>query len=206
MIRCLEDKTLFLLSEGEASEEQRSHLQSCQACLERYREIERDLRLITHTLQQDPAPFRFAAPRASIFLRSLPIAAGVLLAIALCGARAGFGGPTRHRSKHSAATSSQFLEQVSEAIFDGGNIRGVETSSSDSDLASVQVALGENCADECRGLFNQSSSTNTKLKVKAVDRPVIAAKRRPIDRRCSAWCRMGRVMALFSVTSTWGLL
>ena len=31
MIQCLEDKTLFLLSEGEASEEQQSHLQSCQA-------------------------------------------------------------------------------------------------------------------------------------------------------------------------------
>ena len=50
MIRCLEDKTLFLLSEGEAGEEQRSHLQSCQACTERYHEIERDLRLITQTL------------------------------------------------------------------------------------------------------------------------------------------------------------
>ena len=61
MIRCLEDKTLFLLSEGEVGEEQRSHLQSCPACTERYHEIERDLRLITQTLQQKPPPLRITA-------------------------------------------------------------------------------------------------------------------------------------------------
>ena len=44
MTRCLEDKTLFLLSEGEASEEQRSHLQGCRVCTERYQELGRDLR------------------------------------------------------------------------------------------------------------------------------------------------------------------
>jgi hypothetical protein len=47
---------------------------------------------------------------------------------------------------------SQFLEQVSEAIFDRGS-REVETASSEADLASVQVALGENCSAECRELF-----------------------------------------------------
>ena len=167
MIRCLEDKTLFLLSEGEASEEQRSHLQNCQACLERYREIERDLRLITHTLQQDPAPFRFAAPRASIFLRSLPIAAGVLLAIALVWGESRLWRPDSSSEQTLSGDLSQFLEQVSEAIFDGGNIRGVETSSSDSDLASVQVALGENCADECRGLFNAVVFHKYKIKSKS---------------------------------------
>jgi hypothetical protein len=182
MTRCLEDKTLFLLSEGEASEEQRSHLQSCQACTERYREIERDLRLITHTLQQEPAPFRFATPRAPIFLRSLPIAAGVLLAIALMWGESRLWRPDSSSEQTLSGDLSQFLEQVSEAIFDGGNIGEVETSSSDSDLASLQVALGENCSDDCRGLFNNSLSTSsTKLKTKTVDRPVVTAKRRPID-------------------------
>ena len=55
-------QSAFSLSEGEASEEQRSHLQSCPACTERYHEMGRDLRLITQTLQQEPPPFRFAAP------------------------------------------------------------------------------------------------------------------------------------------------
>ena len=48
---------------------------------------------------------------------------------------------------------SQFLEQVSDAIFDRGSMGEVEPASSDSDLASVQVALGENCSDECREIF-----------------------------------------------------
>ena len=180
MIRCLEDKTLFLLSEGEASEEQRSHLQSCQACTERYREIERDLRLITHTLQQEPAQFRFAAPRAPIFLRSLPIAAGVLLAIALMWGESRLWRPDSSSEQTLSGDLSQFLEQVSEAIFDRGS-REVETASSESDLASVQVALGENCSAECRELFINSLSTDTKSKAKTEDRPVVATKRRPLD-------------------------
>jgi hypothetical protein len=180
MIRCLEDKTLFLLSEGEASAEQRSHLQSCQACTERYREIERDLRLITHTLQQEPAPFRFAAPRAPIFLRSLPIAAGVLLVIALMWGESRLWQPDSSSEQTLNGDVSQFLEQVSEAIFDRGS-REVETASSESDLASVQVALGENCSAECRELFINSLSTDTKSKAKTEDRPVVATKRRPLD-------------------------
>jgi hypothetical protein len=180
MIRCLEDKTLFLLSEGEASEEQRSHLQSCQACTERYREIERDLRLITHTLQQEPAQFRFAAPRAPIFLRSLPIAAGILLAIALMWGESRLWRPDSSSEQTLSGDLSHFLEQVSDAIFDRGS-REVETASSESDLASVQVALGENCSAECRELFINSLSTDTKSKAKTEDRPVVATKRRPLD-------------------------
>jgi len=79
---CLEDKTLFLISEGEVSEEQRSHLLSCPACAERYQEMGRDLRFITQALQQDPPALRIAT-RAPIVYKSLPLAAGVLLAIAL---------------------------------------------------------------------------------------------------------------------------
>src|SRR4029434_2680291 len=181
MIRCLEDKTLFLLSEGEASEEQRSHLQSCQSCTERYREIERDLRLITHTLQQEPAQFRFAAPRAPIFLRSLPIAAGILLVIALMWGESRLWRPDSSSEQTLSGDLSHFLEQVSEAIFDRGSIREVDTASSEADLASVQVALGENCSAECRELFINSLSTDAKSKAKNDDRPVVAIKRRPFD-------------------------
>ena len=181
MIRCLEDKTLFLLSEGEASEEQRSHLQSCQVCTERYHEIERDLRLITQTLRREPPPLPVTAPRAPVLFRSLPIAAGVLLAITLMWGESRLWRPDSSSEQRLSSDISQFLEQVSDAIFDSGSMGEVEPSSSDSDLASVQVALGENCSDECRGLFNEPLATITKSKVKAVDRPVIAAKRRPID-------------------------
>ena len=177
---CLEDKTLFLISEGEVSEEQRSHLHSCPACADRYREMGQDLRFITQTLQQEPAQFRFAAPRAPIFLRSLPIAAGVLLAIARMWGESRLWRPDSSSEQTLSGDLSQFLEQVSEAIFDRVS-REVETASSEADLASVQVALGENCSAECRELFINSLSTDTKSKAKTEDRPVVATKRRPLD-------------------------
>lgn len=143
MTRCLADKALFLLSEGEASEEQRFHLQDCQACRERYQELERDLRFITQTLQQE-APLRFRARRAPLFYRSLPIAAGVLLAIGIMWGESRLWRPNSPSEQIQSDDISEFLEQVSEAIFDGGNTRGVATaSSSASDLASLQVALGK---------------------------------------------------------------
>jgi hypothetical protein len=181
MTQCLEDKTLFLLNEGETREEHRSHLQSCQRCTERYHEIERDLRLITQALQQEPPPLPVTASRAPIFYRSLPIAAGVLLTVAFLWGESRLWRPDASLEQRFSGDVSQFLEQVSEAIFDGGSTGEVEPPSSDSDLASVQVALGENCADECRGLFNESSVAISKSKVKVVDRPVITARRRPID-------------------------
>jgi len=177
---CLEDKTLFLISEGEVSEEQRSHLQSCPACADRYREMGRDLRFITQTLQQEPPLLRITA-RAPIVYRSLPIAAGVLLAIALVWGESRLWRPDSSSEQILSGDVSQFLEQVSEAIFDRGSIREVETASSEADLASVQVALGENCSAECRELFINSLSTDARSKAKTDDRPVVAIKRRPLD-------------------------
>ena len=177
---CLEDKALFLISEGEVSDEQRSHLRSCPACAERYHEIGRDLRCITQTLQQEPPTLRIAA-RSPIVYRSLPIAAGVLLAMALLWGESRLSRPDSSSERIPNSDVSQFLEQVSEAIFDRGSIREVETVSSESDLASVQVALGENCSAECRELFINSLSTDVKLKAKIVDQPVVAIGRRPVD-------------------------
>src|SRR5262245_7500272 len=177
---CLEDKALFLISEGEVSDEQRSHLQSCPACAERYHEIGRDLRCITQTLQQEPPTLRIAT-RAPIVYRSLPIAAGVLLAMALLWGESRLWRSDSSPEQIPNGDVFQFLEQVSEAIFDRGSIREVETVSSESDLASVQVALGENCSAECRELFMNSLSTDAKLKAKIVDQPVVATRRRPVD-------------------------
>ena len=180
MTQCLEDKSLFLLSEGEANPEQQSHLQSCQACTKRYYEIKRDLRLITHTLRQEAPPLPWT-PKAPILYRFLPIAAGVLLALALALGDSRLWRQSPPSEQALNGDVSQFLEQVSEAVFDRGSIREVETASSDSDLASVQVALGENCSAECRELFINSLSTDTKSKAEAVDRAVVTARKRPVD-------------------------
>jgi hypothetical protein len=178
MTRCLEDKTLFLLSEGEANAEQQSHLQSCQACSKRYYEIKQDLRLITDTLRQEP-PLLPWSPKAPILYRSLPIAAAVLLALALVLGDSRLWRPNSPSDQALNNDVTQFLEQVSEAVFDGGRIRDIENTSSESDLASLQVALGEGCSDECRGLFNSSLATNAEPKT--VDRPVVTATKRRLD-------------------------
>jgi len=181
MTQCLEDKALFLLSEGEASEEQRSHLQGCQACTERYQELGRDLRFITKTLEQE-APLRVPASRSPLFYRSLPIAAGVLLAIGIMWGESRFWRPNSPSEQAQSDDISEFLEQVSEAIFDGGNVREVATaSSSASDLASLQVALGENCSDECREFFDNSLLATTKSKTTPVERSFVTARKRLVD-------------------------
>jgi hypothetical protein len=180
MTRCLEDKALFLLSEGETNSEQQSHLQNCQACAKRYYEIKQDLRMITHTLRQEAPPL-LGAPKAPVLYRFVPIAAGVLLTLALVLGDSRLWRQNSPPEQAFTGDVSQFLEQVSEVVFDRGSIREVETALSDSDLASVQVALGENCSAECRELFINSLSTDIKSKAETVDRPVVTARRRPVD-------------------------
>jgi hypothetical protein len=140
----------------------------------------RDLRFITQTLQQEPPALRIAA-RAPIVYKSLPLAAGVLLAIALLWGESRLSRPDSSSEQSLNGDVSQFLEQVSEAIFDHGSIGEVETASSESDLASLQIALGENCSADCRELFINSLSTDVKSKTKTVEQPVVAIKRRPVD-------------------------
>jgi len=180
MTGCLEDKALFLLSEGEASEAQRSHLQNCQTCSKRYDEIQRDLRLITHTLGQEPTPVRLAKPGAPILYRSLPIAAGILLAVALMWGESRLWRPAAPSEQALNGEVSQFMQQVAEAI-DGGTIKNAGTASSDTDLTSLQVALGENCSDECRDLLDNAFATNTQSNTKPSDRSFVTVKRRAIE-------------------------
>lgn len=180
MTRCLEDKALFLLSEGETNSEQQSHLQNCQACAKRYYEIKRDLRLITDTLRQE-APLLPWTPKAPVLYRSLPIAAGVLLALALVLGDSRLWRQSPPPEQAFNGDVSQFLEQVSEVVFDGGRVTAIENTSSESDLASLQVALGESCSEECRGLLNNSFATDTKEKTKTIDQPVVTVKKRPVD-------------------------
>ncbi len=56
---------------------------------------------------------------------------------------------------------SQFLEQVSDAIFTGTSAREAVATAPESDLNSLQAALGETCADECQELFSRSADEAT---------------------------------------------
>ena len=185
MSRCLEEKTLLLLSDGDGSAEERSHLRSCRSCTARYDELTRDLRSITHTLQDEPPPLRSANPRAAILYKSVSIAAGLLLVVGLLWGESRLWRTNRSPLSEQALNSeiSQFLEQVSEAIFDSRNIREAETALSESSLASVQIALGENCLDDCRQFFSSSFFADAN----STDQPFVAVKRRSIDPAMQQW-------------------
>jgi hypothetical protein len=54
MSRCLGDRTLWLLSEGEGSREDRAHVASCVACSARLRRLKADLGCLTSVLRALP--------------------------------------------------------------------------------------------------------------------------------------------------------
>ena len=56
MRRCLGDKALVLLHEGDGRPADRSHLEGCARCADRYRRLTDDLRVIGVVLASDPAP------------------------------------------------------------------------------------------------------------------------------------------------------
>lgn len=159
MTRCLRDKTLLMLLEGDGTDKQRSHLESCEACGERYKQMRRDLDLIRHALVQDPSPSRVLPPPIPLFYRWIPAAAALAVGIAL-----GWGQSWVWRADSLALSPrasdielSQFLDDVSEAIFAGTNVRTTSAASSDSDFALLQVALGESCSYECEQVYSNSA-------------------------------------------------
>jgi hypothetical protein len=54
MNRCLRDKTLLLLRDGEGNSRQRTHLKDCEACAARYKAMGQDLQAISAVLRQEP--------------------------------------------------------------------------------------------------------------------------------------------------------
>ena len=169
MNQCLNDKTLFLLSEGEDDSEERLHVERCQSCAERGKRIARDLEFIRKTLQRDPASISLAPARMPILYRSLPIAAALLLGIALVWGESRLWNRTSPSSAEFTSNGdlSQFLNQVTDALFSDTNVRDGSVSPPDSDVASLQVALGQDCADECREIFSNlmlepSAKTNNR--------------------------------------------
>jgi hypothetical protein len=64
MSRCLGDRTLWLLSEGEASREDRAHVVSCVICAARLQRLEQTLHCLQSVLTGPPPPgMALAQPR-----------------------------------------------------------------------------------------------------------------------------------------------
>lgn len=57
MSRCLSDKTLARVQAELATAAEQDHLAGCAACTGRYRQLRRDLHLVTEVLRDTPEPF-----------------------------------------------------------------------------------------------------------------------------------------------------
>jgi len=83
MSRCLSDRALLSIDEGEGSSVQRSHLQECEACGARYRQLSRDLEAITKVLREEPPPQTVIHRTRPFALRWLSGAVALAMAILL---------------------------------------------------------------------------------------------------------------------------
>ena len=63
MKRCLSERTLWLIREGAAREQDAAHLEGCLDCTARYRRLDDDLGEITRALRDHPSPIGRAARR-----------------------------------------------------------------------------------------------------------------------------------------------
>lgn len=90
MIRCLRDRSLFLLYGGEGTSAQRTHLTECETCATRYRQLSDDLGAISQVLREHPPPqtasvgshpfvFRWATAAVALTLVLVMIWQGVRL-------------------------------------------------------------------------------------------------------------------------------
>lgn len=84
MNRCLSDRVLLMLHEGEELERERQHLEQCADCDRRYRQLLDDLKGIVAVLNE-PAPAQHRAPRASGQKARLGFAFAAVVTAFLCG-------------------------------------------------------------------------------------------------------------------------
>ena len=83
MSRCLSDRALLLIDDGEGSSIQRTHLKECEACAARYRQLGRDLEVLSRVLQEERPP-QTASHRSHPFARRwLPRAAVLAMTLVL---------------------------------------------------------------------------------------------------------------------------
>ena len=155
MTRCLDEKALFLLSEGDGESERQSHLENCLSCAQRYDRLAADVEFISTTLQKAPPSIHPVPLRMPIFYRSLPFAVALLLGIALVWGESRLWKPISPSSTESAFNSdlSQFLDQVNDALFSNATGSNTRVIAPDPDVASVQAALGQDCSEACRELL-----------------------------------------------------
>jgi anti-sigma factor RsiW len=164
MSRCLRERTLWLMSEGEARREDRVHIASCAACRARLRQLEQDLSrlrsVLTAPLPPQAAPARLRPVRVRWMTAAVTLAAAIALVW--------FGGWWQHPAPPTFYTEGRqesiwpFIEGLSAALFPAveGGIAG--TPDRLSDLTDLQAALaGEWPCDELEAFADLACDDDT---------------------------------------------
>jgi hypothetical protein len=150
MSRCLGDRTLWLVSEGEASREDRAHVASCVVCAARLHRLEEDLSQLRAVLSAPPPPratlVRLRPLRGRWVASAAALAAMVVLAwYGVRWQRPSLPLPIEARQE----SFWPFLEGVSEALFTTVDAGVISTPEQLPDLDDLQAALaGDWLCDE----------------------------------------------------------
>jgi hypothetical protein len=142
MSRCLGDRTLWLLSEGEASREDRAHVVSCVICTARLQQLEQTLHCLQSVLTGPPPPEMALAQLRHVRRRWMASAVALAAMVIL----AWFGVWWHQPLPPSSIGMHQesiwpFIEGVSSAPFSTVEIGFSMTADGLADLADLQAAL-----------------------------------------------------------------
>jgi hypothetical protein len=142
MSRCVRDRTLWLLTEGEASREERAHVATCAACVARFRRLERKLSHLQSVLSGASPPVMAPVRSRSVRLRLMAPAAALaaVLMVAWCGVwwqQRWLSLPTGMPQE----SAWNLIEAVSTALFSTGGIDLSDDAEQLSDLDNLQAAL-----------------------------------------------------------------
>lgn len=144
MTRCLRDRELFSLCEGEGTDQQRAHLQTCAACADRHQRLLDDLAVIRRVVREEAPPQVLDPEPRVTWLRWVP-AVTVLTAAVLFvwGSMWAWKlAPPSLSGQSPNGEVLQFLGDVSRATLPA--IPNLEnTSAHISDFAYLRQALGE---------------------------------------------------------------
>ena len=142
MSRCLGDRTLWRLSEGEVRREEHDHVASCSVCAARLRRLEQDLMNLRLVLSGSPPSHVAPAQRPRVRKRWVASVAALAATVML----AYFGGWWRQPSSPLSVEARQasiwpFIEGVSNALFASAEIGLSAAPDRLSDLDDLQAAL-----------------------------------------------------------------
>jgi hypothetical protein len=144
MSRCLRDRALWRLFEGEASRQDRAHIASCALCTARLRRLTQDLSQLRSVLTGPPPPQ--AAPARPRPMRRRWMTAAATLAVTMV--LVWFGGWWRQPAPPTLPLEAHqepiwpFIEGVSAALFPGVEVGSASMPDRLMDLSDLQAALG----------------------------------------------------------------